>query len=244
MPPLALGATAVPVTTTPPAADSQNPNGSGISRPATPSQPAAATTTCGYYSAAPGAKLLNPQLQARLLRVVAAVLSQPGSVSTVLPVCPRLPRLLLHVFADRPVSVQSTTAAPGPSAGSSSSGGIGGPDTAATTTTSAQAAAAAGAGGGAGKSAVQTPRGSGVAVGVIKAPAPAAAAAAATTGLSASGSGAATTPRKAPATAATGGGGGATATPGKVCVMMGCFVLSCTSTVQLGRTVDGFTGMR
>lgn len=72
---------------------------SSSSRPCSPF-PAAATAPVGYQ--APGTKLLNPQLQARLLRVIAAVLSQPCMVNAALKASPLLPRLLLHMFAPSP----------------------------------------------------------------------------------------------------------------------------------------------
>lgn len=92
------------------------------SRPTTPPAPT--------RYAPPGTKLLNPQLQARLLRIVASMLSQPGMTNTVLAACPQLPRLLLHMFAAAPVSAPPT--------GSASS------STEATDAAATQAAAAAG----------------------------------------------------------------------------------------------------
>jgi hypothetical protein len=153
--------------------------------------PAAAPAAATSFTV-PGTKLYNPQLQAKLLHVIAAVLSQPDAAKPVLDACPQLPRLLLHMFA----------APPAPPADESSLAGAGsGTGAAAPADAAAAAAAAKGAPGtgavgvAAAKSGAQTPRSS-VAVGVK--------AAAVAPGVQASGSGAAT-PRKTVAAGAAAG---------------------------------------
>lgn len=118
----------------------------------------------------PGTKLYYPQLQAKVLHVIAAVLSQPGAVTAVLEACPQLPRLLLHMFAVPPAAVTddadpsrvSGTGAAGAAAADTASAAAG-KGVPGTPTAGAAAAKAAPAG-------VQTPRGS-VAVNPARGPA-------------------------------------------------------------------------
>jgi hypothetical protein len=115
----------------------------------------------------PGTKLLNPELQAKLLHVVAAVLSQPGMVSTVLEACPVLPRLLLHMFAAAPAPPNPTGPISNPVTSSGTAAAEAGPteQQAAAAPAAAKAGAAAGPTAAAAAAAKQgtqagTPRGS------------------------------------------------------------------------------------
>jgi len=157
---LFLQAHATPRPSSRPATSEGQAGNSSSSRPSSPF-PAAATAPVGYQ--APGTKLLNPQLQARLLRVIAAVLSQPCMVDAVLKASPQLPRLLMHMFAPS-AGPLGLDIAEGIAAGSTA----GGTSTVNTADPYSSMSAAAPSKGGAGatttapaaKSTVQTPRSS------------------------------------------------------------------------------------
>jgi hypothetical protein len=185
-------------------------------RPGSPSQAAATTgAAASAYMAPAGCKAHSPDVQGKLLEVLAAVLSHPAIVAGQQLTTSQLPRQLLHLFAAPPPKPQTAALSseqPGATAGSSV-------DTAATAavavpqaTASSQAAAVkAGVGAPVSKSAVQTPRS-----GAAAPPAAGGRAALSVNTHSAevassvsSSGGVAHTPRKAPgATAATAAAGG------------------------------------
>lgn len=110
----------------------------------------------------PGTKLYSPQLQAKLLYIMAAVLSQPDGCSTVLAACPQLPRLLLHMFAAPSAVLKTDTdvAREESGSGTAATAAAGAAGKAAPGTATAVAAAPTAAGATAAKAGAQTPRGS------------------------------------------------------------------------------------
>jgi hypothetical protein len=161
------------VPTTPKPAGHAAPDGhhTSSSRPSTPNAAAAAAAAvtaandCSF--APPGTRMLNPQLQAQVLHTIAAMLSQPGILSSMLGACPGLPRLLLHMFAAAPSPAQTSavpvaahvsSSATTDTAAAAGAAPLETPSTGTGKAVSGPAVAAASQAGG--KSATATPRGS------------------------------------------------------------------------------------